>query len=163
MPTPTDQWNKRTNAFSALVSLIPDTVEGDEEWFSNAKTLRHLASPLSSLLKDSRSTVVKRTCENCTVMFQRCGPIARYLMKDIMPAVMAVHAQTVQVIRTYVQTMISDALVHVPGRWPMPIWFEKLKTEKVEDGPRSVCHLSLIAIENWDLTRDIRIQVDKAR
>jgi hypothetical protein len=157
--TPTDQWNKRTNAFSALVSLIPDTVEGDEEWFSNAKTLRHLASPLSSLLKDSRSTVVKRTCENCTVMFQRCGPIARYLMKDIMPAVMAVHAQTVQVIRTYVQTMISDALVHVPCKAAMPIWLEKLKTEKSRTVREASAIYLLIAIENWDLTRDIWIQV----
>ena len=159
--TPADQWTKRTNAFSSLVSSIPDTIKGDEEWFSNPKTLRHLSSPLSSLLKDSRSTVVKRTCENCTELFQKCGPIARYLLKDLMPAIMAVHAQTVHVIRNYVQTMVSDALVCVPCKPVMPLWMERLKTEKSRT-VREACAIYLtVAVEHWELTRDIWVQVSQ--
>ena len=160
--TPADQWSKRTNAFSSLVLSIPDTITGDDEWFSNPKTLRHLSSPLSSLLKDSRSTVVKRTCENCTELFRKCGPIARYLLKDLMPAILAVHAQTVHVIRNYVQTMVSDALVCVPCKPAMPLWIERLKTEKSRT-VREACAVYLtVAVEHWELTRDIWMQVSQS-
>jgi CLASP N terminal len=160
--TPTDQWTKRTNSFSSLVALIPKSVQQnaeDENWYSNSKTLRHLCLPISTLLKDSRSTVVKRTCENCTELFSKCGALARHLLKDLMPAILAVHAQTVQVIRTYVQTMVVESLVCVPCKSAMPIWLDKLKTEKSRTVREACAVYLLVALEHWELTRDIMVQV----
>jgi hypothetical protein len=162
--TPADQWTKRTNAFSTLLSHIPHDIYVDDQWFSNPKTLRHLSSPISSLLKDSRSTVVKRTCENCAELFEKCGTTARYLLKDLMSAIMAVHAQTVQVIRTYVQNMVCDALPKVPCKAVMPVWLDRLKSDKSRT-VREACAIYLtVALDSWKdeesyLTRDIWTQV----
>jgi hypothetical protein len=62
-----DEWNKRIKALIELVKDIPDgsaySAQGST-WFNTPAMLRHLALPLSELLKDARSTVVKRTCEH---------------------------------------------------------------------------------------------------
>lgn len=164
--TPVDQWSKRTNAFESLVASIPQsTALHPDEWFNSPKALRHLAPPIGYLLKDSRSTVVKRTCESCTILFEKCGGDARYLLKDIMPAILGVHAQTVQVIRTYVQSMICEALPQVPCKAVMPLWLERLKVDKSRT-VREACALYLIvSLDAWNdnddgyLTREIWSQV----
>jgi hypothetical protein len=167
--TPVDQWSKRTTAFAKLVDLIPQSTtatasdEPPEHWYNSPKTLRHLHRPIGALLKDSRSTVVKRTCESCAILFEKCGPDARYLLKDIMPAVMAVHAQTVHVIRTYVQNMLCEALPQVPCKAVMPLWLDRLKSDKSRT-VREACALYIIvALETWNdptyLTREIWSQV----
>jgi hypothetical protein len=96
-----DEWNKRIKALIELVKDIPDgsaySAQGST-WFNTPAMLRHLALPLSELLKDARSTVVKRTCEHLAKLSTDVSR-PRYLFKDIMPTILAVHAQTVHVIR----------------------------------------------------------------
>jgi hypothetical protein len=165
--TPAEQWTERTDALETLVSYIPEAgslLEHEPYWFNSPKTLRHLAIPLSSLLTDARSTVVKRTCESCTKLFDRCGKDARYLLKDIMPAIISVHAQTVHVIRNYVQNMVADALTKVPCKAAMPIWLDRLKNDKSRT-VREACAVYLaLSLQSWKdeegyLTNEIWNQV----
>ena len=134
-------------------------------WYNTPPILRHLANPLSELLKDPRSTVVKRTCENLTDLFAKCQVDARYLLKDIMPTILGVHAQTVQVIRGYVQTMVVDSLAVVPCKMAMPLWLDRLKADKSRT-VRDACSLYLsVGLAEWDaysetyLTPEIWTQV----
>ena len=114
--TVSEEWQKRTSALQALVSTIPPSYTRNNNsidnhhnaWYSSPATLRHIAIPLSELIKDARSTVVKRTCESLEALFFMCRSDARYLLKDLMPSVCQVHALTVQVIRNYVQTMVLN-------------------------------------------------------
>jgi len=164
--TPADQWAKKADAFEKLVASIPNpaNVQGTIEWFSDPRILRHLAVSIGALLKDSRSTLVKRSCETCTQLWNKCGPDARYLLKDIMPVILGIHAQTVQVIRKYVQNMVSEALTKIPCKGAMPLWLERLKTDKSRT-VREACAIYLtIGMENWKddegyLTTDIWKQV----
>ena len=124
--TSAEDWQKRTSALQALVSTIPPSYENDndnsndnhhhphDDWYNSPPTLRHLAIPLSELIKDARSTVVKRTCESLNELFSKCKTDAKYLLKDLMPSVCQVHASTVQVIRNIVQAMILETFSKFP-------------------------------------------------
>mmetsp|Transcript_27941 Transcript_27941/g.67990 ORF Transcript_27941/g.67990 Transcript_27941/m.67990 type:complete len:533 (-) Transcript_27941:35-1633(-) len=165
---PTDEWEKRTDAFAELVSSIPvgSAYSAEEAWYNSAPILRHIAYPLTDLLKDARSTVVKRTCESASELFEKCQGDARYLLKDIMPAILAVHAQTVHVIRTYVQQMTLDALTVVPCKMAMPTWLDRLKSDK-STTVREACSLYLgTGLQEWTeegyLTDEVYSQVGSA-
>lgn len=162
--TKPDQWQKRTNALQQLVGGIPSQISGsDTHWYNSPKYIRHLALPLSELLKDPRSSVVKRTSDACTCLFSRCGADARYLLKDLMPTILAVHAQTVQVIRNAVLEMMMESLPLVPCKSVMPLLLERLKSDKGRT-VREACAVYLsLALESWTdegyLTEDIWFQV----
>jgi hypothetical protein len=163
---PPEEWQKRTGALQRLVSQIPTGSDyvSEESWFNSPKTLRHLCVPLAELLRDPRSSVVKRTCEGMTSLFGKCQDDARYLFKDLMPTILGVHAQTVQIIRNYVQTMITDSLPVVQCKMVMPIWMERLKSEKSRT-VREACTLYLsLALHYWSqedgyITNEIWMQV----
>jgi archaellum component FlaD/FlaE len=160
-----DEWNKRIKALIELVKNIPEgsTYSEGSTWFNTPAMLRHLALPISELLKDARSTVVKRTCEHLAKLFNRCQSDARYLFKDIMPTILAVHAQTVHVIRLAVQKMIMESIPEVPCKMIMPLWMERLKLDKSRT-VREACALYLgQALMSWTeegyLTEEIWMQV----
>ncbi|VEU34818.1 unnamed protein product [Pseudo-nitzschia multistriata] len=158
--TKPEDWKKRIAALQTLISEIPteDNQGGDagsdDPWYRSAPTLRHLAIPVSDLLTDARSTVVKRTCESMSELFSRCGSDARYLLKDLMPAVCQVHASTVQVIRNYVQELILETLPKVPCKMTMPVWLDRLKHDKSRTA-REACSLYLASsMAIWGAARD---------
>lgn len=160
-----DEWNKRIKALMELVKQIPEGSAYSEgsTWYNTPAMLRHLALPISELLKDARSTVVKRTCEHLAKLFNRCQSDARYLFKDIMPTILAVHAQTVHVIRLAVQKMIMESIPEVPCKMIMPLWMERLKQDKSRT-VREACALYLgQALMSWTeegyLTEEIWMQV----
>jgi hypothetical protein len=162
--TKPEQWQKRTMALQQLISGIPNEISGtDTMWYNSPKFLRHLALPLGELLKDPRSSVVKRTADSCTALFSKCGADARYLLKDLMPTILAVHAQTVQVIRNSVLEMMVESLPLVPCKSVMPLLLERLKSDKSRT-VREACAVYLaLALESWTeegyLTDDIWFQV----
>lgn len=163
--TPVEQWQKRTAALRELVEAIPEgsAYIAEEAWYSTATTLRHLSFSIGELLKDPRSTVVKRTCESLTRLFVRCQSDARYLFKDLMPLILSVHAQTVVVIRTAVQEMVMEAIPEVPCKMVMPMWMDRLKVDKSRT-VREACALYLgQALMCWTeegyLTPEIWFQV----
>jgi archaellum component FlaD/FlaE len=160
-----DEWSKRIKALIELVNKIPEGSAYSEgsTWFNTPAMLRHLALPISELLKDARSTVVKRTCEHLVILFNRCQADARYLFKDIMPTILAVHAQTVHVIRLAVQKMVMESIPEVPCKMIMPLWMERLKQDKSRT-VREACALYLgQALMSWTedgyLTEEIWMQV----
>lgn len=164
--TPTESWQKRTTAFQTLVESIPHGtayIEAGQQWFNTPTILRHLAFPISELLKDARSTVVKRVCESLLDLFNKCQVDARYLFKDLMISILAVHAQTVHVIRQYVQSMVMECIPEVPCKMVMPLWMERLKTDKSRT-VREACALYLgRSLQCWTvegyLTNEIWMQV----
>lgn len=149
--TKPEQWQKRTAALEEFVAQIPTGHEygRHEAWYNSPGTLRNAHLPIGQLLKDPRSTVVKRTCEALAQLFSKCQGDARFLFKDLMPVVLDVHAQTVQVIRSQVQTMVLDAIPIVPCKMAMPLWLERLKTDKSRT-VREACVLYLgVALKEW--------------
>jgi CLASP N terminal len=156
--TPTDNWQRRCQAFSNLVDLIPHGsayLENGQDWYNTPILLRHLAFPISELLKDARSTVVKRVCENLIDLFTKCQIDSRYLFKDLMAAVLAVHAQTVHIIRQAVQNMILEAINEVPCKMVMPLWMERLKSDKSRT-VREACALYLgRSLQCWSTIDDV--------
>jgi hypothetical protein len=184
--TTPEEWQKRAKALQSLVALIPSgsdyysspTAVGvnreqhhHQDWYNSPPILRHLAIPLSELIRDPRSTVVKRTCEYATQLFNKCQVDSRYLLKDIMPAIIQVHASTVQVIRTYVQAMVVDAICVVPCKMAMPLWLDRLKHDKSRTVREACCLYLSKSLEEWSniqtndndyLSRDIYHQVGMA-
>jgi hypothetical protein len=165
--TPVSEWQKRTSALQRLVDTIPEGSAYCDglAWYNSPPTLRRLAQPLAELLKDARSTVVKRTCAAMSQLFTRCQSEARYLFKDLMPVVLSVHAQTVQVIRQAVQNMVLEAINEVPCKMVMPLWMERLKIDKSRT-VRDACSIYLgQALQCWTedgyLTEEIWLQVGK--
>jgi CLASP N terminal len=164
--TPVDHWQKRAAAFQNLVDCIPHGLaysDNGTEWYNTPANLRHLAFPIAELLKDARSTVVKRVCDSLLELFNKCQVDARYLFKDLMMAILAVHAQTVQVIRQAVQAMVIESIPEVPCKMVMPLWMERLKTDKSRT-VREACALYLgRSLQCWTeegyLTNEIWTQV----
>ena len=153
-----EDWQKRTSALETLVSRIPSDRNNlddyHDHWYSSAPTLRHLAIPLSELLKDARSRVVKRTCMSLNEMFSKCGSDARYLLKDLMPHICQIHACTVQVIRNYVQDMLLETLPKFPCKMTMPVWLDRLKHDKSRT-VREACAMYLtVAMTLWGAADD---------
>ncbi|KAL3939267.1 MAG: hypothetical protein SGARI_001432 [Bacillariaceae sp.] len=183
--TAPDEWQRRTVAFQTLVAAIPSgsdyyhqnghgspnnsSTNDETTWWNSPPILRHLAIPISELIKDPRSTVVKRSCEYCDQLFSKCQVDARYLLKDLMPAIIQVHGSTVSVIRTYVQNMVVDAISVVPCKMAMPLWLDRLKHDKSRT-VREACALYLSkSIDDWStlmeegyLSKDIYAQVGTA-
>lgn len=161
-------WQKRASAFQRLIDELPEDMyveESGTKWFNNPATLRHLAISVSELLKDPRSTVVKRTCVGLTTLFARCKGDARYLFKDLMPTVLSVHAQTVQVIRQAVENMILESIPVVPCKMAMPLWMERLRIDRSRT-VRDACALYLgHSLQHWTeegyLTDEIWFQVGR--
>jgi archaellum component FlaD/FlaE len=161
-------WQRRTAAFQVLIDRIPENThetEGGTAWYNNPATLRHLAISISVILKDARSTVVKRTCAGLKILFERCKDDARYLFKDLMPTVLSVHAQTVHVIRQTVENMVLEAIPEVHCKMVMPLWMERLRIDRSRT-VRDACALYLgHSLEHWTeegyLTDEIWFQVGR--
>jgi hypothetical protein len=158
--TPED-WIKRTQALASLVATIPSGSEyvSAEAWYNTPTVLRHLAWPLVELLKDLRSTVVIKTCESCAELFAKCQMDARYLLKDLMPTVLSLHAQTVHIIRQSVQDMVVDAMAVTPCKMVMPIWLDRLKSDKSRT-VREGCAMYLgVALNEWTEPGYLSLQI----
>jgi hypothetical protein len=164
--TPAKEWQRRVKSLETLVSKIPTGSaysESGRQWYNTPPVLRHLALPAGELLRDPRSTVVKRACKQLTTLFQRCQYDGRYLFKDLMPVILQVHAQTVQVIRTAVQQFVLETIPETPCKMVMPLWMERLQRDKSRT-VRDACALYLgAALQSWTeegyLTEDIWMQV----
>jgi CLASP N terminal len=165
--TKSDDWQRRVLAWENLVRKIPDgsAYLNGAAWFNTPKTLCHLVHPLSVLLTDPRSSVVRRVCTALLDLFHKCQSDARLLFKDIMPTILVVQAQTVQTIRTAVVQLVSEAIPQVQCKSVMPLWMDRLKDKS--PAVREACSLYLgLALQSWTeegyLTDEIWMQVGAA-
>lgn len=166
--TSSEDWQRRIAAWEELVERIPDgsAYLNESNWFNSPKILTHLTRPVSELLRDARSSVVRRVCLALTELFRKCQTDARYLFKELMNTIITVQGQTVQVIRQAVQTMVLEVIPEVPCKSVMPFWMERLKDKS--PAIREACSLYLgTALKYWSteatyLTDDIWHQVGTA-
>lgn len=162
-----EDWQQRVCALEDLVRMIPDGSKylDGAAWYNTPKTLWHLAQPAGELLKDPRSSVVRRVCAALTELFNKCQSDARLFFKDLMPTVLVVQAQTVAIIRQAVTTMVTEAIPEVPCKSVMPFWMDRLKDKS--PAVRDACALYLdLALQSWTeegyLTDEIWTQVGSA-
>jgi len=164
---PTDEWRARTLAFEALIESLPKPNDapsyigsGIVPWYRSHTAMRRLFKPLSGLLLDARSTVAKHTCQHLAFLITRVKDLnpphsdtSKYLLKDLLPTVLALHAQTVKLIRGYVLEMMQIVIPLCRFKSGLPVLLERLRKDKSPD-VREACVLYLrLIIFHW--TKDV--------
>jgi len=162
---PTDEWRARTLAFESLVSTLPDAPVSNAEssitpWYKSATALRRLNTPVSSLLLDARSTVAKHTCQHLAFLIQRTGSlsppntdICKYLLKDLLPSILGLHAQTVKTIRVYAMDMIAVIIPACRFKSGLPVLLERLRKDKSRDVREACVQYLHLILRHW--TKDV--------
>lgn len=159
-----DEWRGRTLAFETLISHLPENGEPSKHsqasgilpWYKSYTALRRLSHPISSLLLNPRSTVVKHTTQHLAFLVQRVkdanapgSDMCKYLLKDLLTPVMSMHAQTVNVIRTYAMEMMTTIIRLCRFKSGLPVLLERLRKDKARE-VREACviYLNLI-VKHW--------------
>jgi len=162
---PTDEWRARTLAFESLVSTLPDAPmsnpgSGITPWYRSATALRRLNQPISSLLLDARSTVAKHTCQHLAFLVQRTqslsphnSDICKYLLKDLLPSILGLHAQTVKTIRVYAVDMIAVIIPACRFKSGLPVLLERLRKDKSRDVREGCVQYLHLILRHW--TKDV--------
>ena len=165
-----DEWHERKECFRQLVESIPShevlpSVGGITPWYRSPQTLRRLHVPLSNLLADARSIVAKQVTNDVAELVESCSRVAscggnnsgedpcQYLLKDLLPAVMALHGQTVNIIKGYAKAMMERIIIACRFKSGLPVLLEKLRKDKSKD-MREACikYISLV-ITHWSGTQ----------
>mmetsp|Transcript_15171 Transcript_15171/g.22283 ORF Transcript_15171/g.22283 Transcript_15171/m.22283 type:complete len:812 (-) Transcript_15171:155-2590(-) len=168
-----DEWRARTMAFERLLSTLPSEDDAPLSpdannqlipWYKSPPILRRLATTITTLLLDPRSTVVKHTCNSLTILLtSTTDNAARYLIKDLLPTIIALHAQTVNVIKSYALQMMLDVIPHTKFKSGLPIFLEKLRKDKNRDAREACARYLRAVLVHWGptsnqpnyLTRDV--------
>ena len=142
-----DEWRARTLAFEALIETLPGSgapppFVGSSiiPWYKSYTALRKLAKPVSSLLLNARSTVVKHTTQHLAFLVQKVKEVnppnsdtCKYLLKDLLSSVLAMHAQTVAVIQNYALEMMTLIFPLCRFKSGLPVLLERLRKDKSRD------------------------------
>jgi len=162
---PTDEWRARTLAFESLTSQLPDAPVSQSSssiipWYKSATALRRLNQPISSLLLDARSTVAKHTCQHLAFLVQRTmalspqnADICKYLLKDLLPSILGLHAQTVKTIRSYALDMIAVIIPSCRFKSGLPVLLERLRKDKSRDVREACVQYLFLILRHW--TKDM--------
>ena len=177
-----ESWQARTLALEKLVNHVPasDTEEGGDAcgynppdgmvpFYLSPTTLRRLASPIGSLLTDPRSSVVKHACHHLTLLVERTGAApsisssstnnssprpdrARHLLRDLLPTILTLHAQTVNVIRGYATTMMLTIIPLCRFKSGLPTLLDALRKNKSRDVREACARYLRAVLEAWSGT-----------
>lgn len=177
---PKDEWRARTLAFETLIGSLPASggssggtnasssssppsrfVGGVMPWYSSYTALRRLANPISSLLLNPRSSVVKHSTQHMAYFVQRvrdANPpgtdMCKYLLKDLLGPVLAMHGQTVNVIRIYAMEMMTIIIPLCRFKSGLPVLLEKLRKDKSRDVREACVKYLRLIIRYWSETGD---------
>jgi hypothetical protein len=155
--TPAEQWRVRCARLATLIESMDDP---NNTWHQSKKQLRVLAVPLSTMLRDPRSTVVRVTCQHLTMIFDRAQAQAQLLLYDLLPSILYLHSQTVSVMRTFCESMMTESLPKVPTKSIILPLCERLQTDKSRS-VREGCALYLcICLRAW---KDIKEEDDTSK
>jgi hypothetical protein len=160
---PSDEWRARTLAFEALIESLPSPNEPPAyssssitPWYKSHIAMRRLFKPLSNLLLDARSTVAKHICTHLAFLVQRIKALntphadtCKYLLKDLLPTILSLHAQTVKLIRGYAAEMMNIIIPLCRFKSGLPVILERMRKDKSRD-VREVCvkYLRLVIL-HW--------------
>jgi len=165
-----DEWRERMECLRELVESIPSAdilpnVGGVTPWYRSPPTLRRLHVPLSALLADARSVVAKQVTKNVAELVESCSRVAscegsnsvgdpcRYLLKDLLPAVIALHGQTVSIIKGYAKAMMERIIIACRFKSGLPVLLEKLRKEKSKDVREACVNYISLVITHWSGTQ----------
>jgi len=169
---PSDEWRARTLAFESFVGTLPqrpmsNVTSGITPWYRSATALRRLHIPISSLLLDARSTVAKHTCQHLAFLVQRTtafsppnSDVCKYLLKDLLPSILGLHAQTVKVIKTYAVDMMSMIIPSCRFKSGLPILLERLRKDKSRDVREGCVRYLHLILRHWTKEPPIAQAVD---
>lgn len=122
--------------------------------------MRRLNQPISSLILDARSTVAKHTCQHLAFLVQRTGSlsppnsdICKYLLKDLLPSILGLHAQTVKTIRVYALDMIAVIIPACRFKSGLPVLLERLRKDKSRDVREGCVQYLHLILRHW--TKDV--------
>lgn len=174
---PKDEWRARTLAFETLIGHIPASasstgggnassppgrsVGGIMPWYTSYTALRRLANPISSLLLNPRSSVVKHSTQHLAYFVQRVrdanppgADMCKYLLKDLLTPVLAMHAQTVNVIRIYALEMMTIIIPLCRFKSGLPVLLEKLRKDKSRDLREACVKYLRLIVRYWSDNED---------
>eukprot|EP00970_Alexandrium_tamarense_P016968 scaffold7917_cov183-Alexandrium_tamarense.AAC.10 len=163
--TPAEEWQKRIAALKRLVQSIPNSDEVTAvdfasppsqpiPWYRSSKSVRRLAPPLKTLLLDARSAVVNDSTDLIGTLFTvklRPNPsiTGRLLLKDLLPTILQLSAQTVKTIRSYGTSMTLDIIPKCRVKSCIVILGERLRSDKNRT-VREDCAIYLrCVLETW--------------
>jgi len=161
---PNDEWRARTLAFESLIESLPRENEpppflnngGITPWYKSHTALRRLFKPLSELLLDARSTVAKHTCQHLAFLVRRVKVLnppyadtCKYLLKDLLPSVLSLHAQTVKVIRGYALEMMTIVIPLCRFKSGLPVMLERLRKDKSRDVREACIKYLRLIVRHW--------------
>jgi hypothetical protein len=164
---PDEEWQDRTLAFEILLETLPSDrtlIPGNNNvipWFQSYTALRRLAKPIGSLLLNARSSVVKHTTQNLAYLVQKVKDLnapnadsCKYLLKDLLPAVLALHAQTVKTIRAYAFDMMCIIIPLCRFKSGLPTLLERLRKDKSRDVREACIKYLRLIIKHWSSSLD---------
>ena len=165
-----DEWRARTLAFEALIETLPgsgsaptySTSSGIMPWYKSYTALRKLSDPISSLLLNARSTVVKHATQHLAFLVQSVkdanpphSDMCKYLLKDLVPAVLTMHAQTVKLIKGYALEVMGIMIPLCRFKSGLPVLLERLRKDRSRD-VREACVVYLrMIVKHWSGDDDI--------
>lgn len=143
--------------------------DGMVPFYLSPTTLRRLASPIGNLLTDPRSSVVKDACHHLTLLVERTGAApsissssatasgprpdrARHLLRDLLPTILTLHAQTVNVIRGYATTMMLTTIPLCRFKSGLPTLLDALRKNKSRDVREACARYLRAVLEAWSGT-----------
>lgn len=176
---PKDEWRARTLAFETLIGSLPASTGGNTTssspsssppgrfvggimpWYCSYTALRRLANPISSLLLNPRSSVVKHSTQHLAYFVQRvrdANPpgtdMCKYLLKDLLAPVLAMHGQTVNVIRIYALEMMTIIIPLCRFKSGLPVLLERLRKDKSRDVREACVKYLRLIIRYWSENGD---------
>ena len=164
---PDDEWQARTLSFEVLLETLPSDrslIPGNNNiipWFQSYTALRRLAKPIGSLLLNARSSVVKHTTHHLAYLVQKVKDLnppnadsCKYLLKDLLPAVLALHAQTVKTIRTYAFDMMCIIIPLCRFKSGLPTLLERLRKDKSRDVREACIKYLRLIVKYWSSSSD---------
>ena len=164
----TEEGGDSTSRSSSCGYNPPD---GMVPFYLSPTTLRRLASPIGNLLTDPRSSVVKHACHHLTLLVERTGAApstssssatpatsgfrpdrARHLLRDLLPTILTLHAQTVNVIRGYATTMMLTIIPLCRFKSGLPTLLDALRKNKSRDVREACARYLRAVLEAWSGT-----------
>ena len=119
----------------------------------HSTSLRNLSYPFRTLLTDLRALVVKAACATLATLSQMLENRLVLLLRDLLPTLLSLHAQTVKVMHGYAQSAVETMLSYTKNSRPIVgILISDMRTNKSKD-VRSVCITYIdVILTNWTMT-----------
>ena len=157
--------------------------DGMVPFYLSPASLRRLAVPMAELLSNPRSSVVKHACHHLMLLVERSGAVggqqqqdganglpskqrrpwtrpdrARHLLRDLIPSVLALHAQTVNVIRSHATVMMLSVISLCRFKSALPAILDALRRNKSREVREACARYIRAALDCWAGTTSVNVR-----